>query len=233
MTKKMVGVRFKAAGKVYNFDCGAFVLKEGSEVIVETEHGLSFGAVVIPPVQYCEKSLKKPLKKVFRLASSEDFLQKGKNLDIEKEAFTYCVTCIKKLALDMNLFSVEAAFDQSRLTFFFTSVGRVDFRELIKMLVKKFKVMVAMKQVGIRSKAKICGGIGRCGRTTCCSSFMEKFAPVSIRMAKGQHLSLNPTKISGLCGRLMCCLTFEDNVCNHSKKKADKPSPPTDIPELQ
>lgn len=214
----MVGVRFKPAGKVYDFDCGAFVLAKGNKVIVETEQGLSFGMVATTTVQYSEKSLKKPLKKVFRLAGNEDLLQKGKNLVIEKKAFTYCLKCIKTLELDMNLFSVEAAFDQSRLIFFFTSVGRVDFRQLVKMLVKKFKVMIAMKQVGIRSKAKMCGGIGRCGRTTCCSTFMEKFSPVSIRMAKAQHLSLNPTKISGLCGRLMCCLTFENNSCKHSKK---------------
>ena len=180
-----------------------------------------------------KKSTKKPLKKVFRLAGRKDFLQKEKNIVIEKQAFAYCVECLKRLKLDMNLFSVEAAFDQSRLTFFFTSVGRVDFRQLIKMLVKKFKVMIAMKQVGIRSKAKMCGGIGRCGRTTCCSSFMEKFSPVSIRMAKDQHLSLNPTKISGLCGRLMCCLTFEDNSGKHPKKKTAKKPPPTKRPKVQ
>lgn len=221
---KMVGVRFKPAGKVYNFDCGAFVIEKGDEVIVETEQGLSFGIVAKEPVQYNESSLKKPLKKVFRISSSEDLLQKKKNLAIEKKAFQYCLKCIKNLELDMNLFSVEAAFDQSRLTFFFTSSGRVDFRKLVKMLVKKFKVMIAIKQVGIRSKAKMCGGIGRCGRTICCSSFMEKFSPVSIRVAKDQDLSLNPTKISGLCGRLMCCLAFESNNGNNSKKDKKMPS---------
>ena len=141
---------------------------------------------------------------------------------MEQQAFACCINYIKQLNLAMNLFSVESSFDASRLTFFFTSEGRVDFRQLVKMLVKQFRVRVEMRQVGIRNQAKMCGGIGRCGRELCCSLFMEKFDPVSIRMAKKQGLSLNPTKISGQCGRLMCCLTFEDATYRNLKKSFPK-----------
>jgi cell fate regulator YaaT (PSP1 superfamily) len=207
--KKVVGIRFKPAGKVYDFDSGAFVLYRGDRVIVETEQGLGLGIVAVPPVPFDERPSAKPLKKVFRLASREDFSQQEKNIETEKHAHAYCLQCVKELNLKMNLFSVESTFDASKLTFFFTSEGRVDFRQLVKMLVKKLGVRIEMRQVGIRNQAKMCGGIGRCGREICCSGFIEKFGPVSIRMAKEQGLSLNPTKISGQCGRLMCCLTFE------------------------
>lgn len=207
--KKVVGIRFKLSGKVYDFESGAFVLHRGDHVIVETEQGLGLGMVAIPPEPMDESRPHKPLKKVFRLASEKDFQQRDKNIETEKQAHTYCLECIQELGLNMNLFSVESSFDASKLTFFFTSDGRVDFRQLVKMLVKKLGVRIEMRQVGIRNQAKMCGGIGRCGREICCSAFMEKFGPVSIRMAKEQGLSLNPTKISGQCGRLMCCLTFE------------------------
>jgi len=207
--KKVVGIRFKLAGKVYDFDSGAFVLNRGDHVIVETEQGLGFGVVAIPPVPLDERPPARLLKKVFRLASPKDFGQRDKNIATEKRSHAYCLQCIKELGLNMNLFSVESSFDASKLTFFFTSDGRVDFRQLVKMLVKKLGVRIEMRQVGIRNQAKMCGGVGRCGREICCSAFMEKFGPVSIRMAKEQGLSLNPTKISGQCGRLMCCLTFE------------------------
>ncbi|MFZ0483081.1 MAG: stage 0 sporulation family protein [Desulfobacterales bacterium] len=223
--KKAVGIRFKPAGKVYDFDSGAFVLNRGDHVIVETEQGLGLGMVVVPPVPYDQSAanqLGKPLKKVFRLASQEDFFQKEKNTGTEKQAHTYCLSCIRELELKMNLFNVESSFDASKLTFFFTSEGRVDFRQLVKMLVKKFGVRVEMRQVGIRNQAKMCGGIGRCGREICCSAFIEKFGPVSIRMAKEQGLSLNPTKISGQCGRLMCCLTFEHEMYKKIKEKFPK-----------
>jgi cell fate regulator YaaT (PSP1 superfamily) len=260
---KTVGIRFKPGGKIYDFDCGAFVLQLGDTVIVETEQGLGFGTVaqLPPPIEAplpaetaepvvemqapqgmtediqppeplaCEDASseqvpppeevqpKEPhakpgrqLKKVFRKATPEDFEQRHKNEELEKQAHTFCVARIKELGLPMNLFSVEATFDASRLTFFFTADGRVDFRQLVKLLVKNFHVRIEMRQVGIRNQAKMCGGLGRCGREFCCSSFMEKFDPVSIRMAKDQGLSLNPTKISGQCGRLMCCLTFESQV---------------------
>jgi cell fate regulator YaaT (PSP1 superfamily) len=259
---KTVGIQFKPGGKIYDFDCGAFVLQMGDAVIVETEQGLGFGTVTqLPPstaapapAETDESNVSaqaapanedieppesaqpekpaaedeifpetiqpeasagkkgKPLKKVFRKATQEDFEQRQKNEELEKQAHAFCVARIKELGLQMNLFAVEATFDASRLTFFFTADGRVDFRQLVKLLVKNFHVRIEMRQVGIRNQAKMCGGLGRCGREFCCSSFMEKFDPVSIRMAKDQGLSLNPTKISGQCGRLMCCLTFENQV---------------------
>jgi cell fate regulator YaaT (PSP1 superfamily) len=218
--KKIVGIRFKPVGKVYDFDCGAFVLKQGDHVVVETEQGLGLGTVVVAPAPYDESLPErsgKPLKKVFRLATQEDFKHTEKNIETEKSAHAYCLECIKELELKMNLFSVESSFDASKLTFFFTSENRVDFRQLVKMLVKKLGVRIEMRQVGIRNQAKMCGGIGRCGRELCCSAFIEKFGPVSIRMAKEQGLSLNPTKISGQCGRLMCCLTFEYDMYHKIK----------------
>lgn len=223
--KKKIGIRFKPAGKVYDFDSGAFVLNSGDHVIVETEQGLGFGTVAVPPKPYGEPAegrSEKLLKKVFRLANQEDFLQREKNLETEKRAHAFCLKCIKELELKMNLFSVESAFDAGKLTFYFTSESRVDFRQLVKMLVKEIGVRIEMRQVGIRNQAKMCGGIGRCGRELCCSSFIEKFEPVSIRMAKEQRLSLNPTKISGQCGRLMCCLTFECEMYQTLKKKFPK-----------
>ena len=220
--KKVVGINFKPSGKVYDFDCGAFVLNRDDCVIVHTKEGLGFGTVVLPPVPFDERPPCKPLKKVFRLAGEKDFLQRGKNIEAENKGHSYCLKCIKELGLNMNLFSVEKSFDSNKLTFFFTSDGRVDFRQLVKMLVKEIGARVEMRQVGIRNQAKMCGGIGRCGREICCSAFLEKFGPVSIRMAKEQNLSLNPTKISGLCGRLMCCLKFEYETYLALKKKFPK-----------
>jgi cell fate regulator YaaT (PSP1 superfamily) len=164
----------------------------------------------------------KPLKKVFRKANEKDLNQVEYNMALEREAHAFCLKSIKALELKMNLFSVESTFDASRLTFFFTADGRVDFRQLVKTLVKQFRIRIEMRQVGIRNQAKMCGGMGRCGRMFCCSSFMEKFEPVSIRMAKQQGLSLNPTKISGQCGRLMCCLTFENETYRKLKQAFPK-----------
>lgn len=220
--KKSVGVRFKPAGKIYDFDSGAFVLNPGDHVIVETEKGLGFGVVVTSPVTFENGSRRKKLKKVFRLASPKDFAQVENNHKLEKRAHTFCSKCIRDLGLKMNLFSVDSNFDASRLTFFFTSEKRVDFRKLVKMLVKQLGVRIEMRQVGIRNQAKMCGGIGRCGREICCSTFIEKFETVSIRMAKSQSLSLNPTKISGLCGRLMCCLNYEYKTYQNLQKKFPK-----------
>jgi cell fate regulator YaaT (PSP1 superfamily) len=216
---KIVGIRFKPGGKIYDFDCGAFVLEPGEKVIVETEKGLGFGTVALPPRSDERSKREKPLKKVFRKASDKDFAQRKKNEHLESEAHAQCLKYIKQLKLQMNLFSVEATFDARRLTFFFTADGRVDFRQLVKMLVKRFRVRIEMRQVGIRNQAKMCGGLGRCGREFCCSTFMEKFEPVSIRMAKDQGLSLNPTKISGQCGRLMCCLNFENQIYKELRAK--------------
>jgi cell fate regulator YaaT (PSP1 superfamily) len=216
---KKVGIRFKPGGKIYDFDCGAFVLELDDPVIVETEKGLGFGTVTVAPGPIDDPSMGKSLKKVFRKATEKDFAQLHKNQELESEAHAYCLTCIDEQRIKMNLFSVESTFDASRLTFFFTADGRVDFRQLVKTMVKKFRVRIEMRQVGIRNQAKMCGGLGRCGREFCCSSFMEKFEPVSIRMAKDQGLSLNPTKISGQCGRLMCCLTFENKVYQELRTK--------------
>ncbi len=219
---KMVGVRFKQTGKIYNFDCGTLSLIKGNDVIVDTKQGLSFGVIAKPSVEYSKKSFKNPLKKVFRLASRDDYQQVDKNFVMERKAYDYCMQCADKLGLKIRLFSVDSSFDQTRLTFFFTAEGRIDFRKLVKMLVNRFHVKVAMRQMGIRNQAKTCGGMGRCGRELCCSSFIDKFVPVSIRMAKEQGLSLNPTKISGLCGRLMCCLTFENDNYHELKKHLPK-----------
>jgi cell fate regulator YaaT (PSP1 superfamily) len=220
MSKK-VGVRFKTGGKIYDFDSGAFVLNVDDPVIVETEKGLGFGVVAVAPEPQTTKQQqegKQKLKKVYRLATEKDFAQREQNTVLEERAHAYCLEAIKRLKLQMNLFSVESTFDTSRLTFFFTADGRVDFRQLVKILVKEFRVRIEMRQVGIRNQAKMCGGLGRCGRELCCSSFLNKFEPVSIRMAKEQGLSLNPTKISGQCGRLMCCLTYENETYLHQKK---------------
>jgi cell fate regulator YaaT (PSP1 superfamily) len=216
---KIVGIRFKPAGKIYDFNCGAYVLKLGDDVIVETEHGLGFGIVATEPEAKDFEAVKQPLKKVYRPATDEDRLQLEKNKKIEEEAYLYCRECVCSLGLKMNLFSVESNFDNSKLTFFFTADGRVDFRKLVKMLVKQFRTKIEMRQVGIRNQAKMCGGVGRCGRILCCASFMTKFDPVTIKMAKKQGLSLNPTKISGVCGRLMCCLIFENNMYSGSYKQ--------------
>jgi cell fate regulator YaaT (PSP1 superfamily) len=223
---KIVGIRFRPAGKIYNFDSGAFVLNQGDHVILETENGLGFGFVAKVPVPADElkdhEASDIPLKKVYRLANENDFIQVKENIGIEKHAHLFCQKSINKLELKMNLFGVESSFDGTRLTFFFTSGGRVDFRELVRILVKELNIRVEMRQVGIRNQAKMSGGISRCGRQLCCSTFIEKFGTVSIRMAKDQGLSLNPTKISGLCGRLMCCLRFENETYKELKKNFPK-----------
>ncbi|MBU8848993.1 MAG: stage 0 sporulation family protein [Desulfobacterales bacterium] len=217
---KVTGVKFKTAGKIYDFKSDAFVLKEGDSVIVETEQGLGFGKIVIPPVEV--ENVGKKLKHIVRVASKEDFLKREELKKLEKRAFGFCIQCINDLDLLMNLFSVESTFDRNKLTFFYTADGRIDFRELIKLLVKEFSIRIEMRQVGIRNLSKHCGGIGKCGRELCCSSFMHTFEPVSIKMAKEQGLSLNPTKISGVCGRLMCCLTFENETYKSLKRQMPK-----------
>jgi cell fate regulator YaaT (PSP1 superfamily) len=222
MTTKIVGVRFKAAGKIYDFEGGAFVLTPGDQVIVETEQGLSLGTVAAPPRLVEEPLPGPPLKKIYRLATAKDLEQLEKNAADERAAQAFCRKCIKDLGLQMNLFAVEKSFDGSKATFFFTADGRVDFRQLLKMLVKELGVRIEMRQVGIRNQAKMCGGIGRCGRELCCSAYLEKFEPVSIRMAKEQSLSLNPTKISGQCGRLMCCLVYEYDTYIDLKRSLPK-----------
>ena len=227
--KKVVGIRFKPAGKVYDFDPGAFVLDMGDPVIVETEQGLGFGVVAVASAPREDEN--RELKKVFRPAGEKDFAQRDQNAELESRAQAFCLDCIERLGLKMNLFSVESPFDANKLTFFFTAEGRVDFRELVKMLVREFRIRIEMRQVGIRNQAKMCGGLGRCGRELCCSTFLEKFDPVSIRMAKEQGLSLNPTKISGQCGRLMCCLTYENQIYQELKQGFPKIGRQVDTPQ--
>ncbi len=217
---KIAGVKFKTAGKIYDFNSSAFVLKEGDAVIVETEQGLGFGKIAIPPAE--AEQTEREIKQIVRMATKEDFLRMEEIRSIENNAFNFCIKCINDLDLLMNLFSVECAFDRNKLTFFYTADGRIDFRDLIKLLVKEFNIRIEMRQVGIRNLSKHCGGVGKCGREICCSSFLPSFEPVSIKMAKEQGLSLNPTKISGVCGRLMCCLTFENETYKSLKRDMPK-----------
>ncbi len=217
---KVAGVKFKTAGKIYDFKSDAFVLKQGDHVIVETEQGLAFGTIVKPPVE--KKKITKKLKQIVRVATREDFIKREELKLLETRAHDFCIKSINDLKLLMNLFSVESNFDRNKLTFFYTADGRIDFRALIKLLVKEYSIRIEMRQVGIRNLSKHCGGLGKCGREICCSSFMHTFEPVSIKMAKEQGLSLNPTKISGVCGRLMCCLTFENSTYKHLKRKMPK-----------
>ena len=217
---KIAGVKFKTAGKIYDFNSSAFVLNEGDAVIVETEQGLAFGQIVVPPYEIEESD--KKFKQIVRIATEDDFLKIEEIKTLENTALEFCIKCINDLNLMMNLFSVESTFDTNKLTFFYTADGRIDFRELIKLLVKEFSIRIEMRQVGIRNLSKHYGGVGKCGREICCSSFMSNFEPVSIKMAKEQGLSLNPTKISGVCGRLMCCLNFENETYKSLKREMPK-----------
>ncbi len=223
----VAGVKFKTAGKIYDFDSQAFALAEGDRVIVETEQGLGFGIVARPPKE--TEGCGKNLRQIIRIATPEDFLKRQELMALEQEAHAFCDKCIRDLGLLMNLFCVESTFDRNKLTFFYTADGRIDFRELIKLLVKEYNIRIEMRQVGIRNLSKHCGGIGKCGREFCCSSFMHTFEPISIKMAKEQGLSLNPTKISGVCGRLMCCLTFENQTYQHLKKKMPRLGKPVTL----
>jgi cell fate regulator YaaT (PSP1 superfamily) len=213
-----VGVKFKNSNKVYYFDPGDIAYANGAYVVVETERGPAYGNIIREGKYRDELNDGRELKKVLRLASLEDHEQFERSCSIEKEAMAFCLKCIDELALEMNLFQVESTFEISKLTFFFTADGRVDFRELVKMLVREYRTKIEMRQVGVRNQARMWGGIGRCGREICCATYLSKFDPVSIRMAKEQNLSLNPTKISGLCGRLMCCLTYEYDTYRSLRK---------------
>ncbi|MBI4303979.1 MAG: stage 0 sporulation family protein [Chloroflexi bacterium] len=219
---EIVGVRFKKAGKVYYFDPAGISLQVNDYVVVETTHGTELGQVVISPQQVLESAVAEPLKPVLRKAEPED-VQRAKELEAkEVEAIAECARLIAKLSLPMKLLSAEYNFDGSRLTFYFSAEERVDFRELVRELAGRFKVRVDLRQMGPRDEAKIIGGCGRCGRTLCCGSFLNDFAPVSIRMAKDQNLPLNPMKISGVCGRLMCCLGYESELYREAKGKFPK-----------
>jgi cell fate regulator YaaT (PSP1 superfamily) len=222
----VVGVRFKKAGKIYYFDPGELSIASGDSVIVETARGLEFGDVVIGPRQVEEADIVTPLKPVLRKATSEDMLKVQENRHKEKEAFTICEQKISAHNLPMNLVDVEFTFDVNKIIFYFTAEGRIDFRELVKDLAAVFRTRIELRQIGVRDEAKMMNGIGCCGRTLCCATFLGDFEPVSIRMAKDQNLSLNPMKISGICGRLMCCLKYENDCYGAGAccKKSDAPS---------
>ena len=209
---KVIGVRFRTAGKIYFFSPGKYVIKKGDHVIVETARGVEYGTVVGEPKEVEDDEVVKPLKPVLRTASTKDDEQEKANREKEKEAFRVCLEKIKKHNLDMKLIDAEYTFDNNKILFYFTADGRIDFRELVKDLAAVFKTRIELRQIGVRDETKIIGGYGICGRPLCCHSYLSDFVPVSIKMAKEQSLSLNPTKISGVCGRLMCCLKNEEDV---------------------
>ena len=209
---KIIGVRFRTAGKVYFFAPGKFDIHVGDKVIVETARGVEIGSVVTGVQEIDDGKIVQPLKPVIRIATQEDRRKEAKNRDREKEAFAICLEKIRKHGLDMKLIDAEYTFDNNKVLFYFTADGRIDFRELVKDLAGVFRTRIELRQIGVRDETKIRGGLGICGRTLCCHTYLTEFAPVSIRMAKEQNLSLNPTKISGVCGRLMCCLTNEEET---------------------
>lgn len=209
---KIIGVRFRKAGKIYYFSPGDLEIIAGNHVIVETARGIEYGSVVIPPKEIDDKEVVQPLKPVIRLASEKDEKQVETNKEKAKEAYDICLEKIRKHNLDMKLIEAEYTFDRNKLLFYFTADGRIDFRELVKDLASVFRTRIELRQIGVRDETKIKGGIGICGRPLCCHTHLSEFSPVSIKMAKEQNLSLNPVKISGVCGRLMCCLKNEEET---------------------
>lgn len=218
----VIGVRFKKAGKIYYFNPGELDIKKGDFVVVETARGIEFGECVIGIKELLEDEIVAPLKNVIRKASEEDFQVNKLNKEKEVEALRICLEKIKEHGLKMKLIDVEYTFDNNKVIFYFTADGRVDFRELVKDLAAIFRTRIELRQIGVRDEAKMTGGLGPCGRSLCCSSFLGEFAPVSIKMAKEQNLSLNPTKISGICGRLMCCLNYEQETYEGIRKRLPK-----------
>lgn len=216
---EVVGVRFKKAGKLYYFDPDGLKINEGNHVIVETVRGIEYGTAIKSNTMVADDDVVQPLKKVIRVATKEDDECEAENHNKEKEAFSVCEEKIAKHGLDMKLIDVEITFDHNKLIFYFTSDERVDFRELVKELAAVFRTRIELRQIGVRDEAKMMNGIGICGRPLCCATFLGDFQPVSIKMAKEQSLSLNPTKISGICGRLMCCLKYEEDVYEELNKK--------------
>ena len=212
---KVIGVRFRTAGKIYFFSPGKFEVKRGDQVIVETARGVEFGNVVMGPKEVKDEEITQPLKTVIRLATEDDRRVEEKNRKKEKEAFQICLEKIHKHGLEMKLIDAEYTFDNNKMLFYFTADGRIDFRELVKDLAAVFKTRIELRQIGVRDETKILGGIGICG----CHTYLSEFAPVSIKMAKEQNLSLNPTKISGVCGRLMCCLKNEQETYEYLNRK--------------
>ena len=209
---KVIGVRFRTAGKIYFFDPLDFQIEKGGHVIVETARGIEFGTVVSAPKEVEDDKVVQPLKPVLRIANQKDIEQEAANKEKEREAFKICLEKIRKHGLEMKLIDAEYTFDNNKVLFYFTADGRIDFRELVKDLAGVFKTRIELRQIGVRDETKIVGGIGICGRPLCCHTHLSEFIPVSIKMAKEQNLSLNPTKISGVCGRLMCCLKHEEDT---------------------
>ena len=215
----VIGVRFRSGGKVYYFGPGELNIKSGDNVIVETARGVEYGYVVLGNREIEDTKVIQPLKSVIRMATAEDDAKEESNRKKEKDAFGICQEKIKKHGLEMKLIDVEYTFDNNKILFYFTADGRIDFRELVKDLASVFKTRIELRQVGVRDETKIVGGVGICGRELCCHSYLSEFIPVSIRMAKEQNLSLNPTKISGVCGRLMCCLKNEEETYEYLNSK--------------
>lgn len=209
---KVVGVRFRTAGKIYYFDPQNYDISLGDHVIVETARGVEFGTVMIAPKEVEAEKVIQPLKPVIRVATPEDEKIEARNHQKEKDAFKICLEKIQKHNMEMKLVDAEYTFDNNKLLFYFTADGRIDFRELVKDLASVFRTRIELRQIGVRDETKILGGVGICGRPLCCNTFLSEFAPVSIKMAKEQNLSLNPSKISGVCGRLMCCLKNEEET---------------------
>ncbi len=216
---KVVGVRFRTAGKIYFFDPVKFHIKKGAHVIVETARGVEYGTVVGEIKEVSDDKVVQPLKPVLRIATTRDDEQEAANKVKEKDAFRICLEKIQKHKLEMKLIDAEYTFDNNKVLFYFTADGRIDFRELVKDLAAVFKTRIELRQIGVRDETKIRGGIGICGRPLCCHTHLSEFVPVSIKMAKEQNLSLNPTKISGVCGRLMCCLKHEEETYEDLNRK--------------
>ena len=214
--EKVIGVRFRNAGKIYFFSPGKLDIPKGKHVIVETARGVEYGYVVVGTKEVEDKKIIQPLKPVIRIATQEDDTREAANRFKEKEAFKICQEKIKKHGLEMKLIQAEYTFDNNKVLFYFTADGRIDFRELVKDLASVFRTRIELRQIGVRDETKILGGIGICGRPLCCHTHLSDFVPVSIKMAKEQNLSLNPTKISGVCGRLMCCLKHEQDYVTTS-----------------
>lgn len=219
--EKVVGIRFKKAGKIYYFSPGELALTVNDAVVVETARGMEYGIVVVPPKMVAPEEVVSPLKDVVRKATVQDTNVNNENKKREKEAFRLCQQKIAEHSLPMKLVDVEYTFDVSKIIFYFTAEGRVDFRDLVKDLAAVFRTRIELRQIGVRDEAKMLGGLASCGRILCCHTVLGDFQPVSIRMAKQQNLSLNPTKISGICGRLMCCLKYESD--DYDKKEIDEP----------
>lgn len=216
---KIIGVRFRNVGKIYYFNPKNFQVRPQDHVIVETARGVEYGTVVLGPKDVDEEEVVQPLKDVIRIATPKDDAREQNNRKREREAYQICVKKIREHELEMKLIDVEYTFDNNKVLFYFTADGRIDFRELVKDLAAVFKTRIELRQIGVRDETKILGGIGICGRPLCCHTYLSEFAPVSIKMAKEQNLSLNPAKISGVCGRLMCCLKNEQDTYEYLNKK--------------